>query len=120
MGLYAGIGGFPGGVGPQHLGHVGLGAAIETGLIFSGRFPDHQFGGAHRGIGLGDRELDALILADRTAAYRALLGVIGGLGDKPFGIADAFRRDQDAFGIHAGEDVAKALALLADQVFSRY
>ena len=32
----------------------------------------------------------------------------------------AFRRDQDALGIHAGEDVAEALAFLADQVFGRH
>ena len=29
-------------------------------------------------------------------------------------------RDQDALGVHAGEDVAKALAFLADQVFRRH
>ena len=29
-------------------------------------------------------------------------------------------RDQDALGVHAGEDVAEALAFLADQVFRRH
>ena len=120
MGLHAGIRRFPGRIGRQHLGHVGLGAAIEPGLVFAGGFLHHQFGRAHRGIGLGDRELDALVLADRAAEHGALLGVVGGLGDEPFGVADAFGRDQDALGIHAGEDVAKALAFLADQVFRRH
>ena len=33
-----------------------------------------------------------------------------------FGVADAFGGDQDALGVHAGENVAKSLAFLADQV----
>ena len=40
--------------------------------------------------------------------------------DEPFGVADAFGGDQDALGIHAGEDVAKALALLADEIVRRH
>ena len=116
MGLDAGIGRFPGRIRRQHLGHVGLGAAVEPGLVFARGLLHHQLGRAHRGVGLGDRELDALILADRPAENAALLGVVGRLGDEPFGVADAFRRDQDALGIHPGEDVAKALAFLADQI----
>src|SRR3984893_1995850 len=38
MGLHAGVGRFPGRVRRQHLGHVGLGAAIEPGLGFAGGF----------------------------------------------------------------------------------
>ena len=52
----------------------------------------HQLGRAHRGIGLGDRKLDALVLADRPAEHHALVGVVGRLLDEPFGVADAFRR----------------------------
>ena len=50
------------------------------------------------------------------AEHHAFPGVGGGLGDEPLGIADAFRRNQDALGIHAGQDVAKALAFVADQI----
>jgi hypothetical protein len=35
-------------------------------------------------------------------------------------VADAFGGDQDALGVHAVEDVAEALALLADQVLGRH
>src|ERR1700674_1331942 len=41
MGLYAGVGGIPGGIGRQHLGHIGLSAAIEPGLVFAGGLPHH-------------------------------------------------------------------------------
>ncbi len=119
VGLHAGIGGVPGGISGQHLGHVGLGAAIDPGFVFAGGFPHHQFGGPHRRIGLGDRELDALILADRPAEHHALAGIVGGLLDEPLGVADALRGDQDALGVHAGQDITKALALFADQVFRR-
>src|SRR3954471_3281848 len=80
----------------------------------------HQFGGAHLRISARDRKLDALVLPDRPAEYRTLFGVIARLLDEPFAVADAFRRDQDALGIHARENVAEALAFFADQVFSRY
>lgn len=79
-----------------------------------------SFGRAHRCIGLGDRELDALVLADPPAEHRASLGIIRRLGDEPFCIADAFGADQDPLGIHPGEDVPKALAFLTDQVFRRH
>ena len=39
---------------------------------------------------------------------------------KPAAVADALRGDQDALGVHAVEDVAEALALLADQVLGRH
>ena len=80
----------------------------------------HQLGGAHLRIGARDRELDALVLPDRPAEHAALLGVGARLLDEPFGVADAFGADQDALGVHAGEDVAEALAFLADQVRRRH
>jgi hypothetical protein len=76
---------------------------------------DHQLGGAHLGIATRDRELDALVLPDRAAEHDAVLGVVSCALDEPLGIADAFGGDQHALGVHAREDVAEALALLADQ-----
>ena len=67
-----------------------------------------------------DRELHALVLADRPAEHDALLGVVGGAADEELGIAQALRGDQDALGVHAVDDVAEALALLADQVLGRH
>jgi acyl-CoA synthetase (AMP-forming)/AMP-acid ligase II len=40
-------------------------------------------------------KLDALSPADRTPEDRAVLGVIGGLFDEPFGVADTSGGDQD-------------------------
>ena len=90
------------------------------GLVFGRGLVHHQFGGAHLRIGARDRKLHALVLPDRPVEQSALLGIGGGFGDEPFGVADAFRRDQDALGIHAGQDVAEALAFLADQIFRRH
>jgi hypothetical protein len=44
-----------------------------------------------------------------------VIGVGAGFFREPFRVADAFGADENTFGIHAGEDVAKALAFLADQ-----
>jgi hypothetical protein len=57
-----------------------------------------------------------LVLPDRPAEQGAALRVVGRFCDEPLGVADAFRRDQDALGVHAGENVAEALTLLADQI----
>ena len=68
---------------------------------------------------LGDRELHALVLADRPAEDDALLGVGADLVDEPVAVADAFGGDQRALGVEAGQDVLEALAFLADQVLGR-
>ena len=61
--------------GGEHLRHIGLGAGIVACLISGDAVVDEQFGGAHLRIGAADGELDALILADRTAEQHALLRV---------------------------------------------
>ena len=120
MRLQAHIGGGPGGIGGQQLRHVGFLAAGNLAVIHLRRALDHQRRRFRLRIGLGDRELDALILPDRAAEHLALIGIAGGLGDEPAGIADAFGGDQDALRIHAVQDVAEALAFLADQVLRRH
>ena len=68
------------------------------------------------GVGLGERELDALVLPNRAAKHLALLRVTGcTIKEKPR-ITNAFGGDQDPLRIHAGEDVAEALPLLPDAV----
>src|SRR5262245_1712366 len=99
VGLQAHVGGRPGGVGGKELGHVGLGAALAPGLIEGRGRAHHQLGRAHLRIGARDRELYALVLANRPAEHDALLGIAGRLGDAPLGVADALRRDLHALGI---------------------
>ena len=79
----------------------------------------HEFGGAHLGVGAGEGELNALVLADGSAEHLSVLGVGTGLSEEPLGVADALGGDQQALGVHAVQDVAEAAALDADQVFRR-
>ena len=82
--------------------HVPSGSFQARGGVIDLRgMVDHQLGRAHLGIAAGDRELDALVLTDRTPENPTFLGLLGGALDEPFGIPDAFCRDQDAFGLHA-------------------
>src|SRR5262249_55812090 len=94
VGLQAPVRRPPAGVGGEELAHVGLGAALAPGLIAGRGRAHHQLGRALLRIGARDRELYALVLANRPAEHDALLGIAGRLGDEPFGVADTFRRDQ--------------------------
>ena len=60
--------------------------------------------------------LDRLVLADRPVEHHALLRVLGGARHGAAPQPDELRRDQDALGIHAVQDVLEALALLADAI----
>jgi hypothetical protein len=64
-------------------------------------------------------KLNSLVLADGTSEDDALLGITGGALDQPFRIANALGCDEDAFGVHSRQDVAKAFAFLADEVGRR-
>ena len=63
------------GIGRQHLGHVGLGAAGLIRLEAAQRLGHHEACGAHVGIGAGNGKLDALILADGTPEDHAFPGI---------------------------------------------
>jgi hypothetical protein len=115
VGLQTDVGGFPGGVGCEQLSHVGFGAAGLAGVEERRRFVAHEICGAQVGVGAGDRELDALVLPDGAVENDALAGVAPRAIDEPETVADAFGGDEDAFGVHAIEDVAEALALFADE-----
>ena len=80
---------------------------------------NHQIGGLGLGIGAGDRELDALVLADGSPKDLAFIRVIRRFLDKPARVANAFGSDQCSFGIHAVEDIAKSVIEFADQTVSR-
>jgi hypothetical protein len=66
----------------------------------------HQVGRLDLDEGLGDRELHALVLADRPVEDDALAGVAAGAFDEPVAVADALGGDQRALGVEAVEDVA--------------
>jgi hypothetical protein len=81
-------------------------------------FPAHQVGRFDLDVRFGDRELHALVLADRAAEHDAVLHVGAHAVDEPVAVADAFGGDQGALGIQAVQDVLEALAFLADQVLA--
>jgi hypothetical protein len=70
-------------------------------------------------VGPGDRELHALVGADWLAEDHALPGIGDRLVGEPAAVPDGLRGDQDALGVHAGQDVREALAFLAHQAVSR-
>jgi hypothetical protein len=75
----------------------------------------HQFG-----ISARQRELDALVPADRPVEDHPLLRVIDALVEEPAAVADAFLRHQNALGDHALEDVAEALRLFRRSILRRH
>ena len=120
MRVDAGLAGRPAGLGGQHLAHIGLLAAGQPGIEARQALAHDRLGGAHLRIGPRDRELHALVLADRAAEQHPFLGIGAGLGDEPFRIAHAFGGDQQPLGIHAIQDVAEAAPLDADQILGRH
>jgi hypothetical protein len=61
-----------------------------------------------------------LVLSDRPPEHHALLGISGGAFERGAAEPDRFRRDQDAFGIHAVQNVFEAAAFLADAILGRH
>jgi hypothetical protein len=62
----------------------------------------------------GYRELDALVLPDRTLEDLALLCPIRRPLDEETSVAHALGGDEDALGVHAVHCVPEALAFLTD------
>ena len=67
------------------------------------------------GMRASDRELHALVRADRTAEDDSLRRIAGGLVDEPAAVADAFCGDQDPLGVHAVEDLPEAAPFGTDE-----
>src|SRR5690606_16901755 len=106
---------FPGRLGRQVLGHVGRRTGVATGVVFFTGAPAHQVGGFDLDVRFGNRELHALVLADRATEHFAVTGVLGGLLDEPAAVTDALGGDQGALGVQTVEDIAETLAFFADQ-----
>src|SRR5690606_21714054 len=113
VGLQAGVGRFPGRLGRQVLGHVGRRTGVATGVVFFTGAPAHQVGGFDLDVRFGNRELHALVLADRATEHFAVTGVLGRLLDEPAAVTDALGGDQGALGVQTVEDVAETLAFFA-------
>jgi hypothetical protein len=71
------------------------------------------------GRSLGQREGDALVLADGPVEDHAVVRIGDGLADRGASDADGLRGNEDAFGVEAIEQVAEALALLPHPVGDR-
>src|SRR5258708_6862418 len=100
----------------QQLGHIRFGAAFLAAVEFLCRDIAHAGSRFDMGVAARQRNLHALIGADRLADHDALAGIFRAALDEPAAIPDGFGGDQDALGIPAVDDVAKALAFLADAV----
>ena len=94
--------GLEGGVGREHLGHVGLGAAGLRRPRKAQRLVHHQLGRAHVRVGTW-RSGTGCPGSGRSGGRRPALAWRSRRPvDEPLGVADAFGRDQDALGVHAG------------------
>ena len=80
----------------------------------------HEVGRLDRSVRARERELHALVGADRPLEHDALAGVARRAVEEEAAVADALGRDQHALGVHAVEDVAEAAALLADERVVRH
>ena len=117
--LQAGVSGFPRGIRGEQLRHVGLRAARLSGVVKVCRVETHQVGSSDVGVGLRERELNPLVLADRPREYDPFPGVAACCPNEPITVSDAFRRNQDPLGVQAVQQRPESFALLADQVFRR-
>ena len=116
VGLQRAVGGLEAGVGAQVLGRVGLAGAGLAVVVEPGGLAQHQLGGVEPGQRVGERELESLVHADRAAEHLALVAVAHGAAQRRAAEAERLGGDQHALGVQAVEDVAEALALLADAV----
>src|SRR5687768_5609403 len=119
VGVEAHVRGLPRGLRGEKLGHVRLGAARPAGVEEARTLPAHEVRGLGVRVRARERQRHALVLPDRTAEDDPLLRVGRGAGDEPARVADAFGRDEDPLGVPAVDDVAEALALLADEILHR-
>ncbi len=66
-------------------------------------------------VGLGNGKLHTLVLTDGTTKDVALPSPLGGPLHKPAPIANTFRSDKNALGVHAIQDIAESLPLFTDE-----
>ena len=79
-----------------------------------------ELGGVQLHVRFGEREGEALVLADRSAEHDALVGVVDRLGHRGPADAERLGGDQDPLGVQAVEQVPESLALLPDPPAHRH
>ena len=104
----------------EHFCHIGFSTRIAACIICFGGMMHHQLGCAHLCITARYRKLHALVLADGASEDLTVFRIISRFGDEPLGIADAFRRDQDAFRVHARKNIAEPFSFFPNQCRCRY
>src|SRR5580658_9390892 len=82
MGQHRALAGAMPGLGGEVLGGVGEGAGILATVIGGGGAVDQKLGRLQLDPALGERVLDALVLADRAAKDDALGGIMRGAGER--------------------------------------
>ena len=99
VGHHSTFAGMMAGAGGEQFGGVGLEAARFAAVVEFGRLKGHQIGRLQLGPAFGERMLDGLVLADRTAEDNALAGVSCGPRKRRATDADCLGRHQNALGI---------------------
>src|ERR1700722_16298766 len=84
---------------------IGGRTARQALIVLPARRQRHQPGGLKLHPVLCQRMLDRLVLADRAIEYDAGFGVGGGTSQRELAEPDRFGGDQDAFGIHAVQNI---------------
>ena len=114
---HRGLAGLEAGLGGEVLGGIGLDAAFLALVEQGRRLEHHQRRRLDLHPGLGERVLDALVLADRPAEDDALLRILGRALDRYPAEPGGLGAEQHAFGVEPLQQDAEALAFLADAVF---
>src|SRR5580693_3697848 len=109
--LHGDVGSLEAGLGRQELGQIRLLTAGQARVDAPRCLPDRQLGGGQPGVRLGQRERDALILADRAAEDDPFPGVGDGAAQGGAARAERFGGDEDSLRVKAVEQVVEAAAL---------
>ena len=80
----------------------------------------HEVGGLDIDVRPRDRELNSLVLTDRTSEHHPVVCVFAGSVDEPSTITHTLGRDQDPLGVQPVEQIAEPFTLLANPVLDRH
>ena len=87
------------GLGCEVLGRVGRFTAREAGVVPGARVTDGELGAAQPHAGVGQREGESLVLADRAIEHHALVRVRNGAVERDPTYAERLSREQYALGV---------------------
>src|SRR5437879_2911033 len=107
------------GVGGELFRGIGRGAAWHALIVLPTRRQRHQPRRLELDPVLRERMLDRLVLADRTIEHDAAFRIGRGTRKRELAETDGFRCNQNAFRIHAVQDVFEAAAFLAKAILKR-